>query len=401
MKRKASYQRLDHLLDEEVMQARTRAASSYDLATGRVGDDIVLFGAGRFGRLVNRKLNSLQIQPLAFTDNNSSLWGKTIDGVKVISPKEAAAEFGQRAAFLVCIWNGEAQDRMGDRVRQLESLGCDVAIPFGPLFLKYPAAFLPHFCLDTPEKVLHQADRIRAAMLLWNDDNSKEEFVAQVEFRLSMNLDLISRSVAGKHYFPLDLFSLSEEEVFVDCGAFDGDTIEAFIEETEGRFQHIVAFEPDAVTYPRLQERILKFEDDVQKRIKINREAVGRKPGVISFDATGTMLSVVGSGSSVVPVAELDSALASLNPTYIKFDIEGFELEALMGASQLLFRSRPILAVSAYHEQSHLWRIPLLLSSLLPDRYEFFLRPHGSESWDLVCYAVPAERVGARASGHS
>ena len=108
------------------------------------------------------------------------------------------------------------------------------------------------------------------------------------------------------------------------------------------------------------------------------------------------MLSVGGSGSSVVSVVELDSALASFDPTFIKFDVEGFESEALMGASRLLSRTRPILAVSAYHEQSHLWSIPLLLSSLLPERYEFFLRPHGSESWDLVCYAIPAEGVVLR-----
>jgi hypothetical protein len=143
-----------------------------------------------------------------------------------------------------------------------------------------------------------------------------------------------------------------------------------------------------------LQERVLGFDDKFRKKIQMSQEAVGRKPGTISFNATGTMLSVVGSGSSVVPVAELDSALASFEPTYIKFDIEGFEPEALMGGSQLFSRTRPILAVSAYHEQSHLWRIPLLLSSLLSEGYEFFLRPHGSESWDLVCYAIPAERVG-------
>jgi hypothetical protein len=94
-------------------------------------------------------------------------------------------------------------------------------------------------------------------------------------------------------------------------------------------------------------------------------------------------------------VTDLDSALATVEPTYIKFDVEGFELEALMGAAQVLSRTRPILAVSSYHVQDHLWKVPLLLASLLQERYNFFLCPHGAESWDLVCYAIPEERVGA------
>jgi FkbM family methyltransferase len=396
MKTDTLEQSLDGLLEEEFRQAQIRAETSYDLAAGGLGDNIVLFGAGRFGRLVNSKLHDLQIQPIAFADNNPAFWGKTIDGVEVISPKEAATLYGRRAVFVVCIWNGEAHDRMADRVRQLESLGCKAVVPFGSLFWKHHEAFLPHYCLDLPQKVLLHRKRIRAAMQLWSDDYSREEFVAQVGFRASINLDLISRTSSGKHYFPPNLFSLGEDEVFIDCGAFDGDTIADFIEETKGCFQSILAFEPDAVTFPRLQERVQQFGGGCSEKIQLSQTAVGRKPGTISFEATGTMLSVVGSGSNVVRVVELDAALASFNPTFIKFDVEGFEPEALMGASQLLSRTRPILAVSAYHQQSHLWSIPLLLSSLLPERYEFFLRPHGSESWDLVCYAIPAERVTHR-----
>jgi FkbM family methyltransferase len=397
MKTDVLKQRLDHLLDEEFDHAQIRAKTSYDLAAGGFGDNIVLFGAGRFGRLVNRKLRGLRIHPIAFADNNPAIWGTRVDDVEVISPKEAAALYGQHAVFVVCVWNGEAHDRMADRIRQLKSLGCDAVISFGFLFWKHNEAFLPHYCVDLPQKVLLQKNRIRAAMQLWSDEYSREEFVAQVEFRILSNLDAIDRTVTGKHYFPLDLFLLGEDETFVDCGAFDGDTIADFIEVTRGSFRRIVAFEPDAVTYPHLQKRIQQFGSEIRNKIQLNQEAVGRKAGTISFEATGTMLSVVGSGSSVVSVAELDSSLASFDPTFIKFDVEGFEPEALMGASQLLSRTRPILAVSAYHQQSHLWSIPLLLSSLLPERYEFFLRPHGSESWDLVCYAIPAERVVLRA----
>jgi FkbM family methyltransferase len=393
MKMETPEQRLEQLLDETISSAQARAKTAYDAAVGECGGKVVLFGAGGFGRLISRKLRELKIQPIAFADNNALLWGTKIEGVDVISPKDAAELYGKQAVFLVCIWNGEAHDRMADRIRQIKELGCETVNPFGFIVWKYPEKFLPHFCLDLPENLLRQKNSILAAMQLWSDESSREEYVAQVGFRSTLNFDLISWAVDGKHYFPPNLFSLGSDEVFVDCGAFDGDTIADFIDETRGSFQRIVAFEPDAVTYPRLQERVQKLDSGIRERIQISQEAVGRKPGTISFEATGTMLSVVGSGTSVVSVAELDTALASLNPTYIKFDIEGFEPEALMGASQVLSRTRPVLAVSAYHRQDHLWRIPLLLSSLLPEQYKYFLLPHGAESWDLVCYAIPAERV--------
>jgi hypothetical protein len=61
-------------------------------------------------------------------------------------------------------------------------------------------------------------------------------------------------------------------------------------------------------------------------------------------------------------------------------------------AQETIRRCRPILAVSVYHRQDHLWSIPLELAKVCKD-YEFFLRPHGTEGWDLICYAVPVERL--------
>jgi len=73
-------------------------------------------------------------------------------------------------------------------------------------------------------------------------------------------------------------------------------------------------------------------------------------------------------------------------------DIEGAELDALKGARQLIAEHRPVLAICAYHLQSHLWQVPLLIQSI-SDSYRFFLRQQASDGWDLVCYAIPVERL--------
>jgi len=90
--------------------------------------------------------------------------------------------------------------------------------------------------------------------------------------------------------------------------------------------------------------------------------------------------------------APLDDVLADSPPTFIKMDVEGAELAALRGTTRFIRTRRPILAVASYHRQSHLWAVPLLISSAA-DAYCYFLRPHQLEGYELVCYAVPSERL--------
>jgi len=96
--------------------------------------------------------------------------------------------------------------------------------------------------------------------------------------------------------------------------------------------------------------------------------------------------------ASEIKCASLDELFADAYPTYIKMDIEGAEMDALTGASRIIRDSSPVLAICVYHRIDHLWKLPLLLRSL-SDKYTFFLRPHADACWDLVCYAVPLERL--------
>jgi len=92
-----------------------------------------------------------------------------------------------------------------------------------------------------------------------------------------------------------------------------------------------------------------------------------------------------------VTCTKLDNVLME-PPTYIKMDIEGAELEALWGARKLLKEHKPVLAICAYHTSDHLWEIPLLIHAIQPD-YKLHLRRYAEGAWELVWYAIPAERV--------
>jgi FkbM family methyltransferase len=181
--------------------------------------------------------------------------------------------------------------------------------------------------------------------------------------------------------------------VFVDCGAFDGDTIRSFLNLRGERFGQIIAFEPDPKNYAALTSYVAGLPEGVKGRIQLHRAGTSLRREKVCFSATGNMGAVItAAGEIEIDCVPLDEALAGQFPSYIKMDIEGVEPDALAGAAGVIREHAPVLAICVYHRQDHIWRIPLQIRALRND-YEFFLRRYQEECWDVVCYAVPRGRL--------
>ncbi len=379
---------LQNLLREGVAGSKEREKNTFDALAGGKERSLVLFGAGGLGRRTLTGLRRHGVEPLAFADNNSAAWGGFVEGVPVMSPAEAARQFGDHAVFVVTVWGALGKDRMRDRIAQLKQLGCRHVVSFGPLYWKYPEGLLPHYGADLPHKVHEQSDEVRAAFDLWSDDDSRREYLDQIRWRLWLDFDALAAPAAQTIYFPTDLCPLLPDEVFVDCGAFDGDSVGLFVRESGGAFHKIVAIEPDPRNFARLRENTEKMPGPIQ----IIHAATGAFAGKVRLMAEGSKSSAIGLGGVEVDCVPLDDVVETPAPTYIKMDIEGAEIDTLLGASRIIRHHAPVLAICCYHRQDHLWKIPLLIHSLNPG-YRFFLRPHDLEMWDLVCYAIPEGRL--------
>ncbi|MDD2448199.1 MAG: FkbM family methyltransferase [Sulfurimonas sp.] len=75
---------------------------------------------------------------------------------------------------------------------------------------------------------------------------------------------------------------------------------------------------------------------------------------------------------------------------FIKFDIEGAELEALQGGICSIKKDRPQMALSIYHKFEHLYEIALFLMENLED-YTYRLGHYHYELGESVLYAIPNE----------
>lgn len=384
---------LDRLLSEELSAMREREASSFDAAAAPFENDLVLFGAGGLGRKTLKGLRQVGVEPIAFADNNSALWHQTVEGVNVLPPAEAARQHGSRAAFVVTIWRAGGGHRFDRTQTQLKGLGCQKVVPAGLLFWKYPKTFLDYYCLGLPHQVAAERDLIRRTFSWFQDEVSRREYVTQVRWRLWLDSQQLASPDQQEQYFPEDIFQLQPKEVFVDCGAFDGDSLAAFLRRQQQDFRQIVALEPDPVNYLKMTARVGQYPAATRERIRMEQVGVSDFNGTLRFDADGSLSSAANAdGAFSITCNTLDSLLRSTVPTYIKMDIEGAEPEALRGATGTIRANSPVLAVSSYHRPNHLWRIPEFIKSL-NEGYQLYLRPHNEECWDTVCYALPPSRT--------
>jgi FkbM family methyltransferase len=347
---------------------------------------VLLFGAGYLGRHVLEELKDSCFEPVAFVDNDPERWGSSVGGLLVVSPAEALTRYDDEALWLITVYTNSAV------IAQCSSLGAPW-VTCAEFAAAREEVDGPSFDFGRPEALLKSAAHIRAVADIWADPESEAEYLGQVKWRFTLDYTALKASRnPSETYFPKGIYRRRDDDVFVDCGAFTGDTIQAFLDATKGRFRLIVAVEPDAVNARSLRHRMDAWKLQGVGPMIIEECAAGSHEHKMRFATTGTAGSSLGTGADLVRVRPLDDILDDRTPTFIKLDVEGAEKDALLGARRTIERHAPVMAVCLYHRPSDLWELPLLLRSMNP-RYSLYLRRYSDECWETICYAVPPDRI--------
>lgn len=316
-------------------------------------------------------------------DNDPKTWGKPdCWGTMTLSPSEA----GQCTLPIVIFTSSLYQ--VG---RQLDEMGIE----------KYYWAFYFNEKLNAVPRWRQAIDdnrsRIEEVKSLLADRRSLDVYDSVLEARRTESMrewrELFTFAFTEDHYFPRDVpLELTESESFVDAGAYIGDTVEAFIARTGGRYSHIYAFEPDVENFAKLKasyggkERITLFNRGLYSEDGVLAFLKNRGDGSRFVIVPEDELAKLSEEDGVARVCSIDSAIKE-PVTYIKMDIESFEPYALEGASGTIKRQRPKLAISLYHDIDQLWSIPLMIRRLNPD-YKLYIRHHSLHYNETVLYAV-------------
>jgi len=384
---------LQELFLEPVSSVIEREKSMLDRLLAGCSNRCVLFGAGSLGRQALVALREIGIDPVAITDNNPKLWGTVVEGVPLLSPADAARHHGKDAVFFITIRN--ENHWYLETVSQLERLGCAHVSSTDPIAWRLPGSLQPRLLYDLPHKLYEKSDLVLRAGELWDDDVSRAEYLGNIRLRSLGDRSWFHRPTPQDSYFLEDIFDVRPTDVFVDCGAFDGDTIRSLLARQQ-EWAGIEAVEADSNSFNKLSSYVRTLDKAVQDRIHLHQCAIGDKRGKVRFEDTGkTASTLIKEGGTVVDLMPIDILFAATSTSIIKMDIEGSELAGLVGGRQVIERDHPILAICAYHNQEDVYALPLLMHDINPD-YRMYLRTHGGDAIQTVAYAVPPHRIGTK-----
>ena len=98
-------------------------------------------------------------------------------------------------------------------------------------------------------------EKIRHCWELLGDEESKRIFLSKLKFYTGFDKTLIRDIYTSQTiYFEKGVVHLRPDEVYVDGGAYSGDTLQQFLKESGGHFKKYYAFEPDPGSYAKLEE---------------------------------------------------------------------------------------------------------------------------------------------------
>ena len=152
------------------------------------------------------------------------------------------------------------------------------------------------------------------------DEKSRDTIKNMFKYLMTYNKEYLTDIYDPNQYFPKDIITLSNNEVFVDCGAYDGDTIVEFMKLTENSFEHFYCFEPGPQAYDQLTEMIR--ERGMEKKVTAYPYGVFSSKGRVSFSESGTSSRITTDGVDVVTIeTESIDNLKLEGVSFIKMDI--------------------------------------------------------------------------------
>ena len=332
-------------------------------------EPIIMYGTGNGADKVMDKLTDLGISLSGITASSTFVRNRTFRGYQVMPLSYFEEKYEK---FTVIVTFGTSIPDVMDNIYSI-SENHRVLVPCVPVI--GTEIFDKDF--------LHKnQDKIDLAYSLMADDFSKKIYSGYVNFLYGGELSVLKAITTPESEAFLNILKLSQNETYIDIGAYRGDTVDTFLHYCDEKYEKIICAEPDAKTFTKLTEHCKNLKD-----FKAVNAAVTDIDGEVGFfDAHGRQSSV--GGSKMIPSVSLNTLCENANPTYIKIDSEGCENEILSKGSDILKAYSPKLNVAVYHKSADIFTLPILINNINPD-YKIHLRHHPYiPAWDTLLYCT-------------
>lgn len=253
-----------------------------------------------------------------------------------------------------------------------------------------------HLMIEEGIYYKNNEERIKFIVDHLEDEYSILTYKTCLEYRTTRRkyMNSVKRS-DSEQYFSPDVINL-ENESFVDCGAYTGDTFQEFISRCKGKFENYYAFEPDKNNFMMLKSNTQKYD---KQKISLYNLGCSNVKDSLQFEGSDSNgnpgAKISEKGDTIIDVDRIDDVLQGKRITFIKMDIEGEETKALEGANSIIKSQRPKLAICIYHSHEDMVNIPYQLMNELKN-YKFYIRHYNIDKIETVFYAIPSNADNER-----
>lgn len=388
---------MDVEVKKDILLKELKRISSYQLLPDEFNDlDICMFGIGQIGRFAFQGLQWYFEDRLKYVCDNdiSNFPDRIYKGKQVLSVDELAEK---NEHCMVIIATSEkysyniADQLKGIGVENIRIFNGDPITRFmDTCFAKYAYKMLPEVWGILSDDISKELLIERLSEIFYYIGLPMHSYVTTPQTfippELRTSISPLCDFYNKKQYFPEDIVQLSENECFVDGGAYIGDTINSFISATNNRFEKIYAFEVEPNNYEKC-----KTVHGSDRRIEIYPYGISDETKEVYVSLGKSTLGqhrISTNGDIISKAVSIDEILKNRRVTFIKMDIEGEELEALEGGKNTILTQKPTLAISAYHKASDIFDIPLWIKKINSE-YKIYFRHHGDRClYDTVCYGI-------------
>lgn len=277
--------------------------------------------------------------------------------------------------FIVVLAFGAGYQSLYDRINDIASRHTLLA-PDVPVY--GDGLFTYEYCVENGEKLQKVYDMLA-------DDVSKKTYADIINYKISGKIEYLNRCTSPKEEVFRDIIRLSDNETYIDMGAYNGDTVLEFAEITGGKYNKIFAVEPDSRNYRKLT----KNTDEIE-RLHLFNAAAWNEDTLLTFADRSGRQSTLNPQTDVKmkQVTALRGDTLTENATYIKMDVEGAEHQAILGAARSL-KNGAKLAAALYHRNEDMFDIPLLVHEINPELKLYVRHQLYIPAWETNLYCIP------------
>ena len=335
---------------------------------------IVIYGMGNGALKALAKCQECRVDVKAIFASDDFVRGQNFLGYEIIKYSQIIERYGDDITILLAF--GSESEIVLKQLFELADKH-ELLAPNFPLF------GTTNFDMEFVRK--HEAEFTSVYSLL-ADDWSRSVFKNICNYKLSGKVEYLKHITSLRTQDYQELFTTDSEEVYIDLGAYNGDTVKEFLELVDNKYTRIIAVEPDAKNFKKLSKW---QQENNLTNLEIIAKGIWDRPDTLSFNTAGARSSSLDlDGNSVIEVESVDNILQGTRASWIKIDVEGAEAQALRGAASTIQKYKPKMLVACYHREEDLFKLPLLIHELNPE-YKLYFRKHPYvPAWEINIFAV-------------